>query len=102
MCFVLFNVTMRFVYHDGRDFFDNVIMCIKCHCCLVNYVITFVNIVGFCFKFTMFGFYFIYVMCSKSIANFEFPRVTYIRFSIFLWSYVGTHIPHLCRQVRPF
>ena len=24
-----------------------------------------------------------YVVCSKSVANFEFPRVTYIRFSIF-------------------
>ncbi|KYN41965.1 hypothetical protein ALC56_03616, partial [Trachymyrmex septentrionalis] len=43
-----------------------------------------------------------YEVCSKSIANFEFPRVTYIRFSIFLWRYVGTHVSHLCRQVRPF
>ena len=42
-----------------------------------------------------------YVVCSKSIANFEFPRVTYIRFSIFLWRYVGTYIPHLYRQIRP-
>ena len=37
---------------------------------------------------------------SKSIANFEFPRVTYSRFWIILWRYVGTHIPHLCRQVQ--
>ena len=35
-----------------------------------------------------------YEVCSKSITNFEFPRVTYIRFSIFLWRYVGTHISH--------
>ena len=43
----------------------------------------------------------IYAVCSKSIANIEFSRVTYIRFSNFLWRYVGTDIPHLCRQVRP-
>ena len=43
-----------------------------------------------------------YEVCSKSIANFEFSRVTYIRISIFLWRYVGTHVSHLCRQARPF
>ena len=40
-----------------------------------------------------------YVVCSKSNANFEFP--CYV-FSIFLWRYADTHIPYLCRQVRPF
>ena len=35
----------------------------------------------------------VYELCSKSIANFEFPRVTYIRFSIFLWRVVGTRTP---------
>ena len=44
----------------------------------------------------------IYEVCSKSIANFELPRLTYIRFSIFLWSYIGTQVSHLCREVRPF
>ena len=40
---------------------------------------------------------YLYVVCSISIENFEFPQVTYIRFSIFLWRYVDTYIPHLGR-----
>ena len=43
-----------------------------------------------------------YDVCSKRIANLEFSRVTFIRFSIFFWRYVGTHVFHLCRQVWPF
>ena len=39
---------------------------------------------------------------SMGIANFEYPRGTYIRFSSLLWRYIGTHVSNLCRQVRPF
>ena len=42
------------------------------------------------------------VVIKRGIANLEFPRVTYIQFSIFLWRYVGTHVSYLYRQVRPF
>ena len=43
-----------------------------------------------------------YVVCSKNIVNFEFPRVYVYSIFDFLWRNVGTLIPHLCGQVRPF
>lgn len=51
-------------------------------------------------KFVAFSY--MYVVCSKSIANFAFSLVTWIRFSIVLLRYDGTSVSYLCWPYRPF
>lgn len=69
---------------------------------LVNCNVLYNCVLPFLKFFSWVPIFYTYEAHSKSTANFEFLRATYIRILIFLWSYVGTHISHLYRQARPF
>ena len=86
MCFIVY------VHYYQQSSKINIYNCIiiNCNHCY-DYFVTIIKLVSIQIPACD-----MYVVCSKSIANFEFLRVYVYSIFDFLWRYVGTHIPHLC------